>query len=42
MSATQFFILLGTIYIAPHVGGVEGRIIGISFIGIGLFMELFK
>jgi hypothetical protein len=42
MSATQFFIMLGTIYIAPHVGGGEGRIIGISFIALGIFMELFK
>jgi hypothetical protein len=35
MTTTQYFILLGTIWIAPHAPGIYALIVGIGFIFAG-------
>ena len=42
MNPTEFFIVLGTIYIAPHVPKLVGIFIGVSFIAgavTGIFLR---
>jgi hypothetical protein len=42
MTTTQFFILLGTIWIAPHANTTYGRAVGLGLVFIAMLMEALK
>jgi hypothetical protein len=42
MTATQFFIILGTMYLIPGMSANYRQWAGFSFIGLALLIEIFK